>query len=208
MEYKKYQKTRDKVWELLLKYGYNALPIKVSEICQEEKITLLSYSRGMSVIAALGLEEHCKNDGFTAVIENRPLLFYNGYCTPQRQRFTIAHELGHIFLGHVSTGQFTVLNREPEPDDAPMEQEANVFAARLLAPACVLWGLHIRRAEDIARICDISYQSAVFRAGRMELLYKREKEFLSRFHTSCFLRSDLERRVYEQFSSYIRMSRL
>ncbi|MDD4715907.1 MAG: ImmA/IrrE family metallo-endopeptidase [Oscillospiraceae bacterium] len=208
MEYQQYQKARDKVWELLLKHGCRELPIQVSQICKKEKITLLSYGRAAPVIAALGLEAHCENDGFTAVVETRPLIFYNERCTVQRQRFTVAHELGHLFLGHVSRGAFTIQNREPEPDDQPAEQEANVFAARLLAPACVLWGMHARSPEDIARLCDISRQSAAFRARRMELLYRREQVFLQRFHSSCFLRSSLERQVYEQFLDFIRAGAL
>lgn len=208
MKYENYKKTRDKVWELLLKHGYGALPIKVSEICRREGIPLLSYDRGISVISALGLEEHCKNDGFTVMATDKPIVFFNDRCSPQRQRFTIAHELGHLYLGHLSGGQYTTVNREPEPGDAPEEREANVFAARLLAPACVLWGLNVRRAADIARLCEISRQSASFRAERLALLYEREQRFLAAYGVSCFLLSPLERRVFEQFSAYIRKNRL
>ena len=74
-----------------------------------------------------------------------------------------------------------------------MEREANVFASRLLAPACVLWALDARSPEEIAALCRISNQSAKFRAERMQKLYDRNR----------FLTSPLERQVYQQFSAFI-----
>ena len=73
------------------------------------------------------------------------------------------------------------------------EYEAERFAMNLFAPACVLWGLDIHKAEDIAKICNISKQSAKKRADRMRTLYKRNK----------FLSSDLEKQVYQQFKKFI-----
>ena len=74
-----------------------------------------------------------------------------------------------------------------------MEQAANVFASRLLAPACVLWGCGVRTPEEIAALCRISYQAARFRAERMELLYRRGR----------FLTSPMERELYERFLPFI-----
>ena len=94
-------------------------------------------------------------------------------------------------------GTAGLVNREPEPGDNPIEQAANVFASRLLAPACVLWALEARTPEQIAKLCQISHQSAAFRAQRMQLLWQRNK----------FLTSPLERQVYEQFRDFIRNHR-
>ena len=75
-----------------------------------------------------------------------------------------------------------------------MENEANSFALRLLAPACVLWGLDLHEPRQIATICDISLQTAEIRAKRMKILYKRNK----------FLSSPLEKQVYENFKEFIK----
>lgn len=88
--------------------------------------------------------------------------------------------------------------REPDPGDNPIEQAANVFASRLLAPACVLWGCGVQSAEDIERLCDISRAAAEFRWTRMQELYRRQR----------FLTSPLERLVYAQFEDYIKGHRL
>ena len=94
-------------------------------------------------------------------------------------------------------------NREPADGDAAVEQAANVFASRLLAPACVLWGCGVHTPEQIAELCSISLPAARFRAARMAELYEREQDFLMTRGRSCFLLSPLERQVYEAFADYI-----
>ncbi len=49
-----------------------------------------------------------------------------------RRRFTIAHELGHLFMGHLEGGQVAI--DESLNERAPQEREANAFAAGLLMP--------------------------------------------------------------------------
>ncbi len=135
-------------------------------------------------------------DGFST-IQKEPIIFINSEKTTntQRMRFTVAHELGHIMLGHV--GVYELVNREPSLSDSQIEREANIFASRLLAPACVLWGCGVKSAEDIVKLCDISYQAALFRMERMNILYERNK----------FLLSPLERKVFENFKPFIQIHR-
>ena len=132
----------------------------------------------------------------STVIGSVPTIMVSNLTIPARQRFTCAHELGHIILGHV--GRYDLVCREPAPGDNPIEQAANVFASRLLAPACVLWGCGVQSAEDIAQLCDISRAAAEFRWSRMQELYRRQR----------FLTSPLERLVYAQFENYIKGHRL
>ena len=104
---------------------------------------------------------------------------------------------GHVhLLGHV--GQYELVNREPSQQDNPIEQAANVFASRLLAPACVLWALNARTAEEISELCQISRQAAAYRAERMKILYERNR----------FLYSPMERKVHAQFQDFVRSKRL
>ena len=203
MDYKNYKESRDIAWELLIKYNIGSLPVKISEICRSEGILVRSFGQSRELIRALGFEKSTQeNDGFAVIIEGRGYIFYNEACSHQRQRFTVAHELGHFASGDVGEMP-TLRNREPSEADADSEHKANVIAARLLAPACVLWGLGVHSAREISELCDISPQAAEWRARRMETLYKREEEFLKTKGKSCFLLSPLERRVYEQFREYI-----
>ncbi len=180
MNYKNYQKSRNAAWELLIDCEIKTMPIKITDICKQIGIPVkITDLQGDS-------------DGYTFIHEGQPIIVINKNCANNsRLRFTVAHELGHIILGHV--GKYALVNREPTSEDNPIEQEANIFASRLLAPACVLWGCEVKCAEDIMKLCDISYQAAQFRMERMKVLYARDK----------FLTSPLERIVYNNFRPFI-----
>lgn len=196
--YKNYQQARDAAWQLLIDCGISELPVSVSAICRQLGYPLYSYRKAAKAIAAAGLSNQCRtSDGFTFVTGGKTYIFYSDICTPARQRFTVAHELGHIILGHVGEGQHTLRNREPSPSDDPAETQANQFAARILAPACVLRALGVTTAEEISRVCGISMQAAEFRAARLAVLEGRGK----------YLSHPLERQVFEQFRDYLSAQR-
>lgn len=184
MNYKLYQKSRDAAWQILLDCGIKELPIRVTRICRELNINVKTYA------------PQDDNDGYCYIKDGQPFIFVSALVPQSRQRFTAAHELGHIILGHV--GKYELVNREPSPTDNEVEQAANVFASRLLAPACVLWGIGVTSAAQVADICGISMQSAEFRMQRMQELYTRNK----------FLTSPLEEKVYAQFKDYIDLHKI
>lgn len=179
MNYTDYKNSRNLSWQVLINEGVTELPVMVGQLCRDMGIRIQFYDR-------TDVE-----DGYSAIVDGQARIFVSKNCIPERQRFTVAHELGHILLGHV--GKYQLVNREPSPQDNPIEQAANVFASRLLAPACVLWALNARTPEEIAQLCRISHQAAAFRAERMAILYERGK----------FLSSPLEREVYAQFLPFI-----
>ena len=201
MDYKKYQKSRDLSWQILIDHNITALPVRVSKICSERGIKIYGYNNSSDIPHPLKLNTNSESvDGFTF----GKMIFYNEQCSIPRQRFTVAHELGHILL-HNGQG---IYNREPSEKDIPIEAEANVFASRILAPACVLWGIGVTSAKQISEICNISMQSAEFRFKRLSELYEREKQFMQEYNKSCFLMSPLERAVYNQFLDYINKHKL
>lgn len=196
--YKNYQQARDAAWQLLVDCNVSVLPVSVSAICRQLGYPLYSYRKAAKAIAKAGLSEQCQtSDGFTFVTGGKPYIFYSDVCNRGRQRFTVAHELGHIVLGHVGDGQYTIVNREPSPKDDPAEVQANQFAARILAPACVLHAMGIAKAEEISRVCGISMQAAEFRAARLAVLEGRD----------MYLSHPLERRVFAQFKDYLSAQR-
>lgn len=180
VNYKRYKVSRDLAWQILLREHVCALPVSVSELARGMGIRIMYY------------KSDNEDDGYSTLDEGEPMIFINSAAANNRKRFTAAHELGHILLGHV--GKYALVNREPSASDNPIEQEANVFASRILAPACVLWALDVHSAEQISKLCNISMTAAQYRMDRMNILYKRGK----------FLTSPLERMVYEQFQPFIR----
>ncbi len=98
----------------------------------------IAESNGVKVdFVDFGDEYNDKVAGICEFKEARILV--NAFDGVGRQRFTIAHELGHwilhrdIFLSNPE--RYPVLMRFQKPSEAdPLEQEANYFAANLLVP--------------------------------------------------------------------------
>ena len=194
MSYKQYTNARDAAWSTLLECGIQSLPVKPSEVCKHYGWILADYQAGAESIRLLGLTGLQKQtDGFCTITRNHVYIFYDKSLPTGRQRFTVAHEIGHLVLGHVGPGMATVENREPTGSEREEERQANQFAARLLAPACVLHEIGALTPEAIQEACGISRQAAEFRANRMQELERRGK----------YYSSPLERKVAQQFQSYI-----
>ena len=185
--YEKYKNVRDASWRTLIDFNICSLPVSLSEICNKLDITLLDNSHAQEL-------RHGES-GVSENLNGKWYIIFDDTDVHGRQRFTVAHELGHILMGHpMKNGYYTRHENIAKPYD---ETEADMFAARLLAPACVLWGLNVRTAEQIADICDISRSAASYRAERMEILRRRGK----------FLTSPLEKQVYKQFEPFINDNR-
>ena len=93
MNYGQYKNARNASWQCLIDYKVNSLPVKVSRIAKQADITLLRNS------AVNLLSEN--ESGTTLMQDDKLYIIYADEQSPQRCRFTIAHELGHIFLGHL-----------------------------------------------------------------------------------------------------------
>lgn len=172
----------------------DCLPVDLNAICRKLGIRVLSYGKNMRMIERTNLAPTVRRaDGVTFYVRETPVILFDETRPQPRARFTVAHEVGHIILGHVRPGDVTTANRDPHPGDAPEETAANQFAARLLAPACVLWAMNVHTPKEIMNLCQISRSAAEFRAQRMAELYRRDK----------FLTSALERKVYQQFQPFM-----
>lgn len=193
-----YKNARDAAWQILIKNKISSLPISVEKICKAEGFRIITYRKGERLIRKLGIENTLlENDAFSV----GGIIFYDDSKPITRQRFSIAHEMGHMLLHDVDGA--TVFNREPSPDDDPLEHEANIFASRLLAPLCVLQGVGVGSAAEIAEICNISATAADIRWERLCKIRERDRDMHSRTGRGTFLMSPLERQVYEVFSGYI-----
>lgn len=194
MPYGKYQKSRNAAWQCLLDNEISCLPVPVSAIARGNGIKIGRYSNNADLLLQLGLSDFINHDGVSVRCGDEFAVFYHDGLPPADARFTVAHELGHIFLGHLMP---TVRN------GSTLEQEADVFASRLLAPACILWSMDIHKSEDISTLCDIPMSSAKLRAKRMQDLYARENARIAAGQKSCFLLSSLERKVFQKFADFV-----
>lgn len=183
-----YKKARNASWQALIDNKVDSLPVDIVRIVQNNGIRLLKNSQANELRQG--------EAGISIFDGNQWFIVYDDTLPIGRKRFTVAHEIGHIVLGHPLIAGFHARTTGGELPQT--ESEANIFASRFLAPACVLWGLNVHTAADISRICEISAEAAGIRAKRMEELYKR----------NMFLTSPLEQRVYSQFEKFIEKNRL
>lgn len=178
LNYESYKTARDKSLFFLIEHNITELPVNLNPILNS-----------MNIIVRKDYKMPYDERGYS-VFEKNAFEIVVPDCPVKQKRYTIMHEIGHIIMEHIK-------------DDPNYEYEAERFAIGVLAPACVLWGLKIHAAEEISELCNISIIAARIRAQRMELLYKREQEFLKNRGYSCFLQSPLERQVYRQFKNFI-----
>jgi len=105
-------------------------------------------------------------------------IFLPTMTSPGRNRFTIAHELGHLFLHYPGVKRQTPNARmvarrwvdENDVDQQRAEWEANWFAAAFLMPREIFTSTYNRRgARDAAVVFGVSVQSAQIRAKSLGL---------------------------------------
>lgn len=181
MNYGIYKNIRGAAWRCLIDCNIVSLPVSVSQIMRHYGIEMI-YNSDTGILQS--------NESGRIIISDVPCVVIQDEHSIQRQRFTAMHELGHYVLGHL--GEQMELSRSDIRQ--PQEKEADMFAVRVLMPACVLWGLDLHSPTEIARICNVSMQAAERRAKRMEELYAR----------NMFLSDPLERKVFEQFKDFLK----
>ena len=112
--------------------GLSKPPVDLNQVAAKLDVEIRPFDLGSEVSGML------YRDG------GRRVIVVNQKHSPLRQRFTIAHELGHLMLHrgeavHVDEG-FRINLRDPRSATAEEveEIEANAFAANLLMPAAWL----------------------------------------------------------------------
>lgn len=105
------------------------IPVDVHFLAKQSGIVVMPRDLEDSVSGILVVRD---GEGVIAVNKDHP---------KSRQRFSIAHELGHWYLHSATTNVFVdttsiyFRNREASEGDRRQEVEANTFAAALLMPA-------------------------------------------------------------------------
>lgn len=137
---------------------------------------LIAEAMGIEVKAMTPFEPDSWNpneSGHYSYRDGRPLITYNLTDAPVRQRFTIAHEIGHHVYGDLdaprdTSEQFSARARDPR------EVAANRFAAGLLMPAALVKHLVLeQRVTDLSKLAKtfgVSTAAMEFRLKAIGLL--------------------------------------
>ena len=159
---------RAKAREVLEQWGIKSAPVPVDKIAKSLG-ALLRYSP---------LDEELS--GMVFIKNGRPLIGVNSLHHPNRQRFTIAHEIGHLVLHrdliteavHVDK-QFRVLMRDSSSatGSEEIEIQANQFAAELLIPSSLFDPTQVTQA-DIEDESQLNSLAKKFRVSKQMLEYR------------------------------------
>ena len=162
-----------RVHDLLTRFGVRVPPVPVDKI-----------AKGLGAQLRFSpLDQELA--GMIYISENKPIIGVNSLQHPNRQRFTIAHEIAHLELhGHLISGkvhvdkdfpvQFAGLNRDATSalGTEKIEVEANRFAAELLMPTEFLIQALTSKPFDIDDEGPLDELAKKFRVSRQALEYR------------------------------------
>jgi Zn-dependent peptidase ImmA (M78 family) len=155
--------------ELLARYQIKSAPVPVEKIAKGE---------GAQVrFSPLDTEL----SGMVFIKDGVPIIGVNSLHHPNRQRFTIAHELGHLIMHreeitkavHVDK-DFPVLMRDPKAATGldRVEIQANQFASALLMPQLLIEPLLNSALSDIDSDLPIEEFAKKLRVSKQALEYR------------------------------------
>lgn len=157
----------------------------VREVRQSIPVNVEALARRLGVAVAYEpLPDHIS--GYVHHANGQWRIVVNAVHARPRQRFTLAHELGHFIWHRSLLGEGTNDTRKYRADaeyqfynnaiDRKHEREANQFAASLLMPGDMVRHAH-RRAQvnDPARLADLFGVSSQAMEIRLENLAKRDE---------------------------------
>lgn len=140
----RYKKIMKSVFDFFIKERITTFPIDPFKIIKKNKWGLIKYSElanehGMSI--EMVIKAYQSEDGYIIRDADNYTIAYNDTITnPGRIRFTLMHEIGHIYLNHLVDFNETILRRSKltRSEYEILEREAHAFARNTLAPPAIV----------------------------------------------------------------------
>jgi Zn-dependent peptidase ImmA (M78 family)/transcriptional regulator with XRE-family HTH domain len=165
---------RDTAEALLDASGISTLPVPMEELVRGCGVQILSWA----------FEDV---DGLIVELSTGPVIWVNHLQAETRQRFTLAHELGHYLLRHIDKfyidfgGELSPAVTGGHPKyDWRAERAANDFAANLLMPASTVRAEHTlnRDSKLLAKKFRVSPAAMRYRLNSLGLEDDSHQELL------------------------------
>lgn len=158
---------------LLYQNNINSLSVDVQSLRYDKRIIFDSIQNYCAIvnedISKFDIKDILQ-DGCTLIADDVYIVLYNdevSLLSPERLNWTLAHEVGHIYLGHTQNGR-------------KEEIEAHWFAAQLLMPEYVIRHMKQRfgfiNIEDLIACFNVSIDAAINRLR--SIARKRTRELL------------------------------
>ncbi|WP_342515449.1 ImmA/IrrE family metallo-endopeptidase [Sutcliffiella sp. FSL R7-0096] len=196
----RYNKVMVHVNNLFIQEDIKTFPIDPFQIIENNKWGLVTYSElawEKGVLVEDIIEAFQSEDGYTIYDGTNYTIAYNNTIKNRgRIRFTLMHEIGHIYMNHLVDFEETILMRNTltEKKYKVLENEANSFARNILAPVMVVKDLKINSIDDVITYFEISRKAA---SVRLQTLLNDYRNSLSKFiqfqrhHFSSYIHSCL-----------------
>ena len=152
--------------EVLEKFGVSQVPLQFHLILQplSDRIQVMKYSYmtrqyGISMQTLRNMMDSDLGACAYNAKTGQYIIYYNDTKSYPLCRFTIAHELGHIFLKHHQLSGSASLNRTFIPKDQyeEFEKEANAFARNLLSPAPLAYTIIKQNPGQEAKMLSVTF---------------------------------------------------
>lgn len=167
--YEKYKDARNLAWNILINYKLYSFPIDIIKLAKQLNIQVYKTNDLPNDIYA-----------FNATKNKKKIICYKDSGNLNTNRFTIAHEIGHILLKHNNNIKIY------------KEEQANIFASRLLSPLCIIKHYNFTKTTEISKFFGLSEESAEIRLNRFKTIVTRNK----------FLSNELEKEYYNNYCNF------
>lgn len=165
-DYARYDYCNKRACDFLEQYEIKSFPIDVEKIILNNGWGLTKYSELMNVFSCdLNKVIQClgSKDGYTQLDDDNYSIAYNdAEQLGNRKRFTLMHEIGHIYLNHLVDFEATRLYRGSltKEENIVLENEANAFARNVLVPTAMLEHLKDKSIYGISQQFRITEKAA------------------------------------------------
>ncbi|MBA9077087.1 ImmA/IrrE family metallo-endopeptidase [Rufibacter quisquiliarum] len=169
-----YNRIENQAISILKELDINTLPIPIEDIAKRRGVQIKPYDLGEDV------------SGVLLIDKDKSVIGYNPTESVVRQRFTIAHELGHFELHRKYSELFVdkdkplFRNQDSSTGEFKREKEANAFAAAILMPEHLIQkvannlGLNFIdevAIKQLAKIFNVSQQAMTIRLTKLNLFW-------------------------------------
>lgn len=150
--------SRYKAVKTLLNYGVTELPVThdiVSDILVSIGCTVIPFSKNdprKDFFENMGLSDWVsKYPAFTCKHNNKIYVFYREDRSSTERAELLAHELGHIVLGHLDGIKKQASSVSTDYENVK-EYEADIFSQELLAPTCILKACKVKNTSELMEL--------------------------------------------------------
>lgn len=158
-----------KAYDLLFELGYDKFPITAEQVLKDlsDFIECLPWTKARTIFQVDDPFHLRQTKADARSIKRRDfdtyLIVYDDQLgSPERQNWTILHEIGHILLGHLDDFGVTSLDRGGLTKKAygVLEVETNWFVAEFLMPTPIVKMMGNLTADEISLIFGVSDEAA------------------------------------------------